>query len=222
MEEQSQNRNENRNENQYDGDFIIIRIPETNMEKIAKYASHVFEQAGGFIKQAGGFIKQAGGVFEQARDASQTLFSTILSFVKPEIKTQSPQCQHVAQFKKIYFFVTGNILNFQIPRGIFSYKFKLDISKIELYRLTDDICLFLFHTTDGNMTVSVYTSQYSDDFNKIKLTTITDVENQFDSFEVSEVCMFGTVSLTISYKNGRQRFFQIERNGTFNEIDKFH
>jgi len=204
----------NRNENQDDDDgFIIIRMPKTIMEKMVEYAS-------GAIKQAGGVFEQAGGVFEQARDASQTLFSTITSllFVKPEIKTESPQCQYVAQFEKIKFFVTGNILNFQIPRGIFSYKFKLDISKIELYRLTDDICLFLFHTTDGNMTVSVYTSQYGDDFNKIKLTTITDVENQFDSFEVSEVCMFGTVSLTIFYKNGMQRFFQIERNGTFNEI----
>lgn len=91
-----------------------------------------------------------------------------------------------------------------------------------MFRLTDEICFFLFYTTDGNMTVSVYTSQYGDKFDEIKLTTITDVENKFKSFEVSEVCLFGTVSLTIFYKNGSQKFFQIQRNGTFSEIDQFH
>jgi hypothetical protein len=96
----------------------------------------------------------------------------------------------------------------------------MDVSSIEMFRLTEHIGFFLLHTTDGKTVASVYTSQYHGDFNRLKLTTIADSENQFERFE-AEVCMYGTVSLTVFYKNGTQNYFQIERDGTFNEIE-FH
>ena len=127
----------------------------------------------------------------------------------------------VLRFEKINFFIiektTGQTLGFSIGNRVCGFKFNLDISKIEMFRLTENIGFFLFHTNYGNTVVSVYTNQYDGNFNRLILTTITDSYNQFERFEASEPCMYGTVSLTVFYKNGTQKYFQIERNGTFNE-----
>ena len=135
--------------------------------------------------------------------------------VKQDFQTRS---QIVAKFEKISFFIVGKNLGFCIENRVCGFKFQLDISSIEMFHLTDEICLFLLHTTDENTVASVYTSQYNGDFNRLKLTKITDSGNQFERFEASEVCMYGTVSLTVYYKNGTHKFFRIERDGTIQEV----
>jgi hypothetical protein len=49
------------------------------------------------------------------------------------------------------------------------------------------------------------------------LTKITDDGSQFVRFEF-EVCMYGTVSLTVFYTNRPEKYFQIEKNGSFTEV----
>lgn len=144
---------------------------------------------------------------------ASTFISNSLA-VKQNFQTNS---NTVLRFEKITFFIVGKTLGFSIGNRVCGFKFNLDISKIEMFRLTENIGFFLFHTNDGNTVVSVYTNQYDGNFNCLILTTITDSDNQFERFEASEPCMYGTVSLTMFYKNGTQKYFQIERNGTFNE-----
>jgi hypothetical protein len=199
---------------QEEDDFIVINSRNQELTGL--------EIAFNFTKTATVFALYATGRALNAlsgitASASKALIKNFLP-VKQDFRTGS---QKVVQFEGITFFITGNnTLSFHISSGIFSYKFQMDVSSIEMFRLTDEICFFLLHTTDGKTVASVYTSQYHGDFNRLKLTTIADSENQFERFE-AEVCMYGTVSMTVFYKNGTQNYFQIERDGTFNEIE-FH
>lgn len=205
---------------QEEDDFIVIH---SNKELTSlQIAIQKSIKALDFAKTATAFAIEATGsaltVFGGITASASSVLITNLFPVKQGFRTGS---QSVVQFEGITFFITGNnTLSFHISRGIFSYKFQMDVSSIEMFRLTEHIGFFLLHTTDGKTVASVYTSQYNGDFNRLKLTTIADSENQFERFE-AEVCMYGTVSLTVFYKNGKTRFFQIERDGTFNEIE-FH
>lgn len=188
-----------------DNDFIIIHDSEIEKSRFQEMLTLA-------AKSKKVFDLTASAIQQTAQIVIRGITALLALTVKQEFKTDS---QSVIQFKNITFFITGNILNFQISHGIYSYKFKLDISRIEMFRLTDEICFFLFYTTDGNMTVSVYTSQYGDKFDEIKLTTITDVENKFKSFEVSEVCLFGTVSLTIFLQKWKPEIFSNPKKRNF-------
>jgi len=197
-----------------DGDFIVINSSNKELTSL-QMAIQKSNQAFVIAKTATAFALNAlSGI---TASASRALITNLFP-VKQGFRTGS---QSVVQFEGITFFISGKAtLSFHISRGIFSYKFQLDVSSIEMFRLTDEICFFLLHTTDGKTVASVYTSQYNGDFNRLKLTTIADSENQFERFE-AEVCMYGTVSLTVFDKNGKTRFFRIQRDGTFNEIE-FH
>ena len=204
-----------------DGDFIVINSSNYELTGL-QMAIQKSIKALDFAKTATAFAIEATGsaltVFAGITASASSALITNLFPVKQGFRTGS---QSVVQFEGITFFITGNnTLSFHISRGFFSYKFQMDVSSIEMFRLTEHIGFFLLHTTDGKTVASVYTSQYNGDFNRLKLTTIADSENQFERFE-AEVCMYGTVSLTVFYKNGKTRFFQIERDGTFNEIE-FH
>jgi len=196
-----------------DGGFIVI---DSNKELTSlQMAIQKANEALALAKTATAFaIDALSGI---TASASSALITQLIP-VKQDFRKGS---QIVIQFEGITFFIIGNnTLSFHISRGIFSYKFQLDVSSIEMFRLTEHIGFFLLHTTDGKTVASVYTAQYNGDFNRLKLTTIADSENQFDRFE-AEVCIYRTVALTVFYKNRKTRFFQIERDGTFNEIE-FH
>ena len=89
---------------------------------------------------------------------------------------------------------------------------------IEMFHLTQAICLFLLYTTTGCVFASVYTTQYGRDITCLNRVTQIGEDDRFVFFETSDVCIHGTVGLTVFYKDRSQRFFRIERNGAIQQI----
>ena len=132
--------------------------------------------------------------------------------------TPAPVSQSILRLNGIVFFIIEEkTLGFESGNRVCRVVFKLDITKIEMFRLTEHIGFFLFHTRDGNTVATVFSNQNSVN-EQLILTQIADKESQFERFEVSEVCMYGTVSLTVFYKNRTEKYFRIERNGSFTEV----
>lgn len=99
------------------------------------------------------------------------------------------------------------------------YRFPVEnLYRIEMFRLTSAICMFLLHTTDGRVFVSVYTTQYGRDITCLNRVTQIGEDDHFEFFKTSDVCIHGTVGLTVFYKDRSQRFFRVERDGAIHPI----
>lgn len=195
-------------------DYEIDRHPETFLTNVVNHSKTAISLASIGLTVTARLIGTAlGGLGKLTVLASRVVSDSLV--VNQEFKTDCYET--IMRFEKITFFIIeGPILGFRNGDRVCRFAFNLDISKIEMFRLTDDIGFFLFHTRDGNTVATVFTNQHSG--HELILTKITDDECQFERFEVSEFCMFGTVSLTVFYKNGTEKYFRIERNGIFKEV----
>ena len=128
---------------------------------------------------------------------------------------------HVVKINEIRFVQIGpNILWVRFDNGtVCGYRFPVkNFDRIEMFRLTSAICLFLLHTTDGRVFVSVYTTQYGRDITCLNRVTQIGEDDRFEFFETSDVCIHGTVGLTVFYKDRSQHFFRVERDGAIRPI----
>ena len=200
--------------------FVIIEddneitLPPRFLRNVVEYSTTAISLASSGITLAAGLIGTALGGLGKLTVLASNFVSDSLA-VKQDFKTDVDSTTMI--FEKITFFIIGETtLGFRAGIRCCGFKFNLDISKIEMFRLTDNVGLFLFHTRDGNTVATVYTNQHCG--HELILTKITDDECQFERFELSEICIYGTVSLTVFYANGTQKYFQIERNGSFTEV----
>lgn len=119
--------------------------------------------------------------------------------------------------------IRPNILWVRFDNGtVCGYQFPVvNLGLIEMFLLTPAICLFLLHTTDGGVFASVYTTyttQYGRDITCLNRITQLGKDHNFDRFETSDVCIHGTVGLTVIYKDRSRRFFHVERDGAIHQI----
>lgn len=202
--------------NEYDG-FIIISEDEITSTENCLLANLVVHSKTALSKTAGFIGTSLVRLGELTSSASN--FVGNLLVVKQGFKTDdtpAPVSQSILRFDRIKFFIIEEkILCFESGNRVCRVGFKLDITKIEMFRLTEHIGFFLFHTRDGNTVATVFSNQNS--VRELILTQIADDKSQFERFE-AEVCMYGTVSLTVFYKNGTEKYFRIERNGSFTEV----
>ena len=128
---------------------------------------------------------------------------------------------HVVNINEIRFVQVGpKILWVRFDNGtVCGYRFPVkNLDRIEMFRLTSAICMFLLHTTDGRVFVSVYTTQYGRDITCLNRVTQIGEDDHFEFFETSDVCIHGTVGLTVFYKDRSQHFFRVERDGAIRPI----
>jgi hypothetical protein len=199
--------------------FVIINDddettpPPSFLRNVVEYSTTAISLASSGITLTARLIGTALGGLGKLTVLASKFVSDSLA-VKQGFKTDGTMTSMA--FTNVEFFtIEGTILGFRTENRCCGFEFNLDISKIEMFRLTNDIGLFLFHTRDGNTVATVFTNQHNG--KELILTKITDDESRFVRFEF-EVCIYGTVSLTVIYTNRPEKYFQIERNGSFTEV----
>jgi hypothetical protein len=162
-------------------------------------------------------MKTAASHLGSALSSSASAMGSLILPISQDFDTSS----RVVNIKGIRFVQVGpKILWVRFDNGtVCGYRFPVkNLDRIEMFCLTSAICLFLLHTTDGRVFASVYTTQYGRDITCLNRVTQIGEDGRFKFFETSDVCIHGTVGLTVFYNDRSQRFFRVERDGAIHPI----
>lgn len=164
-----------------------------------------------------GVMETAGSHLVSALSSSASAISHSIFRIHQDFDTYS----RVVNINGVRFVQIGpNILWVSFDNGtVCGYRFPVkNLNRIEMFHLTSAICMFLLHETDGRVFASVYTTHYGRDITCLNRVTQIGEDDRFNFFETSDVCIHGTVGLTMFYKDRSQLFFRVERDGAIRPI----